>query len=126
MLDAGRYEATNQAKILSTLEASEATRNLLMDFGHPKIPLGLIVRERNPRVPHEQENRSLPLPETLEKVPAARIFLTAALTALFAFWLWAFFFASGDDFVEFGFELHRPLVAQTTQRGFENLLVYGS
>ena len=50
LLAQGGQIATNASKDLSAKQGSEASGNLLLNFDHAQIPLGLIVIKRHPQI----------------------------------------------------------------------------
>jgi len=71
------------AEVVSTLRGAKASGDLLFEFGHPSVALGLVVVERNPRIVEEAQYIVGVSPQACEEIGRGRL-LDAPASAGFA------------------------------------------
>lgn len=75
----GREVAAQARERSAAALRAEAAGNLLLDFDHAQIPLGLFIVEGHDEVVEEQEGLVLIRPETVQEVAHWRLFASSAL-----------------------------------------------
>src|SRR6266702_2377746 len=74
LLAQGRQVASDATKGRCSRFAAERTRDLLLDFDHPNIPLGLVIVKRHDEAVQEGQHSRLVLDQAVQQVARSTLF----------------------------------------------------